>query len=178
MIVLALPAFAAAQTGRSSAPALRGGGNNGTSPEVSSLAATQSYDPCHIHKGCDSTPGYSQTGSMGPGWYCSDGMYVDGSTKYDQCRIHSNCQSGAKWDGSMWVCSDDNPGVVFDKCYIHQNCQAGAAYSNDGTASLGNGWYCNDGQWVDANTHFDACHIHKECSCGVSFKFHSWVCNC
>jgi len=186
LLVLMVPALAGAQATPSGSPALRGAGSNGSSPvaagsEMRAVAA-QSDDPCFIHEGCDSSPGYSDSGSMGPGWYCSDGMYVDGNTKLDGCHIHSNCQSGAKWDGSRWVCSDDNPGGgIFgqqDSCYIHENCQAGVAYSNDNTASLGNGWYCSDGQYVDANTAFDMCHIHKNCACGASFQFNMWRCDC
>jgi len=187
VLLCALPAMAAAEAGRlGGGRALRGGASgNATSPPVApegvSLASAGD-DPCWIHKGCASTPGYSNVGSMGPGWYCTDGMFVDGSTSFDQCRIHAACHAGAKWDGGKWICSDGNSGSgIFgqnDACYIHQNCQAGVAYSNDNTASMGNGWYCTDGQWVDANTAFDTCQIHKRCGCGASFKFNRWVCNC
>jgi len=160
--------------------------DNGTSPqeapEVASSIAAAGNDPCWIHQACSSTPGYSDTGSMGRGWYCTDGVYVDGSTSYDPCSIHEACHVGVKFEGGVWMCNDGNSGSgIFgqnDNCYIHKNCQAGAGYSNDNTASLGNGWYCADGQYVDASTPFDKCHIHKNCGCGASFKLNAWFCNC
>jgi len=188
LLLFALPALAAAEGGRlGGGRALRGGrSGNGTSaqeaPVLVGSFASAGDDPCWIHKACDSTPGYSDIGSMGRGWYCSDGMPVDAGTQLDECHIHEDCQVGPKWDGGKWICADGNSGSgIFgqnDACFIHQNCQAGAAYSSDGTASMGNGWYCMDGQPVDANTQLDECHIHKSCECGASFKFNSWFCNC
>merc|ERR1712190_592291 len=114
--------------------------------------------------------GYSDTGSMGPGWYCTD-------NKYDACAIHSSCGSGASFEGGRWTCNDDNPGGITDSCYIHKGC-SDAGYSGDNTASLGNGWYCLDGVYVDANTQFDRCLIHKQCSCGVVYRAFAWFCAC
>merc|ERR1711918_284588 len=43
-------------------------------------------------------------------------------------------------------------------CYIHSGCLTGkAGYSTDPNDSMGEGWYCTDGQYVDMNTKFDAC---------------------
>merc|ERR1719324_1244942 len=51
------------------------------------------YDNCYIHRGCVGGASYSfgtdkdgRPDSMGAGWYCNDGQYVDGSTQYDQCQ--------------------------------------------------------------------------------------------
>jgi len=168
----------------SRAPALRGSSISNVSAKRASFAAASADDHCWIHQGCSSTPGYSNTGSMGPGWYCTDGMYVDVNTAYDSCSIHEGCTSGVKYDGGEWICNDGNqPGgggalPFTDGCYIHQGCSAGAGYNGDGTASLGNGWYCMDGQFVDANTKFDACAIHQGCTCGVSYQIAAWVCSC
>merc|ERR1711972_1075905 len=107
---------------------------------VSPSLALPSYDPCFIHEGCHSTPVYSSTGSMGPGWYCSDGVLVGASTKYEKCHIHSDCQDGAKLEGGKWVCGDDNPGGgIFgdlDRCYIHKRCACGVTFKHQI-------WVCN-----------------------------------
>mmetsp|Transcript_74024 Transcript_74024/g.165663 ORF Transcript_74024/g.165663 Transcript_74024/m.165663 type:complete len:215 (-) Transcript_74024:264-908(-) len=90
----------------SPAPALRAS----STPNISATAwartfAAVDYDPCWIHQGCSSTPGYSETGSMGFGWYCSDGVYVDHThTVYDLCRIHTGCNCGVSYVG-IWVCN-------------------------------------------------------------------------
>ncbi|CAE8585268.1 unnamed protein product [Polarella glacialis] len=174
LLALAFPAFAMAQVNGSRTPALRG--SNFTADLELFVA---SNDPCWIHQGCSSA-GYSNEGSMGPGWYCSDGMYVDANTAFDSCAVHRSCR-GVGYEGGKWVCSDGNHGGVIpgitDSCYIHQGCSA-AGYSGDNKASLGNGWYCLDGQYVDANSKFDNCAIHKQCSCGVEYKLVAWVCEC
>ena len=69
--------------------------------EVASSFAAAGNDPCWIHQACSSTPGYSDTGSMGRGWYCTDGVYVDGSTSYDPCSIHEACHVGVKFEGDL-----------------------------------------------------------------------------
>merc|ERR1719454_540533 len=71
------------------------------------------YDSnCYIHSGClTGKAGYSTdpNDSMGEGWYCTDGQYVDMNTKFDACEIHSGCDSGAAyWDSnqSVWKCAE------------------------------------------------------------------------
>jgi len=78
-------------------------------------APTQSFSPLlggRTHAGCATGAGYSSVGSMGPGWYCTDNMYVDSNTRYDACAIHSGCPSGARFEAGRWTCNDDNPGGV------------------------------------------------------------------
>lgn len=189
VVITTAATSAAAQAHNTSTPRLRGGPASALGQEKfvnetqtgvhSALLATSGNDPCFIHAGCGTGAGYSDSGSMGPGWYCTDDKYVDSNTKYDACAIHPGCSSGAKFQAGTWTCSDDNhgPAGIFDSCYIHEGCSA-AGYSGDNTASLGNGWYCLDGKYVDANTHFDHCMIHKQCSCGVVYKGFAWVCAC
>jgi len=100
----------AQQANGSRTPALRG--SNSTIGEqatnatgnLESFAQATWLDPCWIHQGCADTPGYSDTGSMGPGWYCSDGVYVDANTAYDLCAIHSSCSCGVKYVAT-WICN-------------------------------------------------------------------------
>jgi hypothetical protein len=42
-----------------------------------------------------------------------------------------------------------NPAIAGDACYIHSGCTKGVGYSQKG--SLGQGWYCTDGQEVTTN---------------------------
>jgi len=161
-------------------PALRGSRADGLNASAAALDLW-AQDGCFVHQGCDDI-GYSDTGSMGAGWYCTDGVYVDSNTAFDSCSIHPDCHVGAKWDGGKWTCNDANAGGdvfgITDSCYIHTGCDGGAGYSADNTASLGNGWYCLDGQYVDANTQFDKCAIHKQCGCDATWNGLVWVCGC
>jgi len=190
MTVVTFAASAAAQASNATNPSLRGSAvasgeellvnetHMGANSEL--LGVASGSDRCWIHTGCSTGAGYSHTGSMGPGWYCTDDVYCDASTRYDACAIHTNCHSGVKFEAGRWTCSDDNDGGiagVTDGCYIHKGCSH-AGYSSDNTASLGNGWYCLDGVYVDANTQFDRCLIHKRCGCGVVYKGIAWFCAC
>lgn len=187
VIIITIAASAAAQAHNTTSPNLRGGSVAALGDEPAAnethlelLAAAWGRDPCWIHTGCATGVGYSSAGSMGPGWYCTDNMYVDSNTRRDACAIHSSCASGARFEAGRWTCNDDNPGGaagITDSCYIHKGCNA-AGYSGDNTASLGNGWYCLDGVHVDANTQFDRCLIHKQCTCGVVYKGFAWFCAC
>merc|ERR1712216_649325 len=69
-----------------------------------------SVDSCYIHRGCVGGASYSfgtdkdgRPDSMGAGWYCNDGQYVDSSTQYDQCQIHKGCHSGVYYDETSGV---------------------------------------------------------------------------
>merc|ERR1712094_75786 len=165
------------------------------------------YDSCYIHRGCVGGASYSfgidkdgRPDSMGAGWYCNDGQYVDSSTQYDQCQIHKGCHSGVYYDETtqVWRCNDHagrNPWSSYsapgsgsnwssaDSCYIHRGCVGGASYSfgtdKDGRPdSMGAGWYCNDGQYVDGSTQYDQCQIHTNCQ-GVYYDESTqvWRCN-
>merc|ERR1712094_86195 len=90
------------------------------------------WDSCYIHRGCVGGASYSfgtdkdgRPDSMGAGWYCNDGQYVDGSTQYDQCQIHTNCQ-GVYYDEStqVWRCND------------HADRNLGSSYSAPGSGSI------------------------------------------
>merc|ERR1719447_8382 len=156
---------------------------------------------------------------MGRGWYCSDGVYVDGNTDYDVCWIHSACHVGVKFvqvtGPGAWVCNDvpggadiaqktasnllasrdggsagaspaavaanesSSHGQSFDPCFIHSDCHSEPGFSE--TGSMGRGWYCSDGVFVDGKTDYDACWIHSACHVGVKFVQAAgqgaWVCN-
>ena len=103
-------------------PALRGSRADGLNTSAAALDLWGAQDSCFVHQGCDDI-GYSDTGSMGAGWYCTDGMYVDSNTAFDSCSIHPDCHDGASWDGGKWTCKDENAGGdvfgITDSCYIH-----------------------------------------------------------
>merc|ERR1712216_550835 len=79
---------------------------------VPSPAAVVAGLGCYIHSGCLTGKARYSTDpndSMGKGWYCTDGQYVDKNTKFDACEIHTGCDSGAAyWDSnqSVWKCSE------------------------------------------------------------------------
>jgi len=87
----------------SRAPALRGG----SVPNISAMVGfpPPATDPCWIHQNCQSPPGYSDAGSMGYGWYCTDGVYVDPFTAYDPCAIHPDCHCGVGFVDGTWLCN-------------------------------------------------------------------------
>jgi len=143
-------------------------------------------DACYIHTGCTTGVGYSDSGSMGKGWYCTDGEKVTTQTKLDACNIMTACSSdthsvkyGPIWGGNehalprvigqAWQC--------FDNAFIHQGCSKGAVYAKDGT-TMGSAWYCNDGQKVDKSTQIDASFISPGCKEGVTFdsSIKAWRC--
>merc|ERR1712203_419437 len=70
-------------------------------------AAACKTDSCYIHQGCSlpAQAGWSDTGSMGPGYYCSDGVYVDKSSEFDSCCAYPNCSVPLTFDGGRWVCN-------------------------------------------------------------------------
>ena len=143
-------------------------------------------DPCFIHSGCKKGVGYSQKGSMGPGWYCTDGQEVNKQSNFDDCNIASGCSSdtrcvkyGPVWKGQphsfprvtgkSWQC--------YDNAFIHQGCTKGAVYVKNGT--MGSAWYCNDGKKVEESTQIDEAFITPGCSEGAIFdsNINAWRCN-
>ena len=143
-------------------------------------------DACYIHSGCTKGVGYSQKGSLGQGWYCTDGQEVNKQSNFDNCNINTGCSSdthsvkyGPVWGGNehafprvtgqSWQC--------FDNAFIHKGCAKGAVYAKDGT--MGSAWYCNDGQKVDDSTQYDSSFISPGCKEGVKYdtSINAWRCN-
>ncbi|WP_137024864.1 hypothetical protein [Synechococcus sp. UW179A] len=142
--------------------------------------ADDKYDPCWIHTDCEKPVGYSNdpNSSMGIGWYCTDGKLVTSSTELDSCEILKGCtaESGrspqyvpkmSEGGQAAWRCADN--------AFIHTNCSA-AGWSKDG-GTMGIGWYCDDGKYVDKNTEFDKAYIHPGCPAVEYNKtFQAWIC--
>ena len=153
--------------------------------EIKQLASSGGADACFIHSGCKKGAGFSQKGSMGEGWYCTDGQLVGPQTQYDQCNIVSGCTSDkhSVQYGPVWKSEERSfPRVVgqswqcFDNAFIHQGCEKGAVYMKNGT--MGTAWYCNDGKKVDSSTPIDTAFIQPGCQEGVVFdeKISAWRC--
>ena len=149
-------------------------------------------DACYIHKGCTGGAGYcdwdccNNNGGCwggGPAWFCNDGGAIDASTVFDRCEIHRNCKY-AQFNEVLrtWVCGHEGDGGG-KGCYIHVGCNGGAGYCdsqccNDNGCSMGEGWYCNDGQSVDDSTQYDRCLISPNCEAAkYNDLISAWVCD-
>ena len=153
--------------------------------ELNQLPPSGGTDACFIHSGCKKGVGFSQMGTMGEGWYCTDGQLVSPQTQYDQCNIIPGCTSDihSVQYGPVWKLGEhSSPRVVgqswqcFDNAFIHQGCEKGVVYMKNGT--MGTAWYCNDGKKVDSSTPIDTAFIQPGCQKGVEFdgKISAWRC--
>jgi len=100
----ALTAVAANPDTTDASPATADDGDD-QEPYGSDAAA---YDPCYIHSGCDAGCEWTEDGSAGQGWYCSDGVECSfDQGNCDNCQITPGCDAGPVWDdgSNMWVCS-------------------------------------------------------------------------
>jgi len=163
------------------------------------------HDACYIHAGCNGGAedllwtGYKRPAAAycdwdccnnnggcwggGPAWFCNDGGAIDASTVFDRCEIHRNCKY-AQFNEVLrtWVCGHEGDGGG-KGCYIHVGCNGGAGYCdsqccNDNGCSMGEGWYCNDGQSVDDSTQYDRCLISPNCEAAkYNDLIRAWVCD-
>merc|ERR1711990_289372 len=85
------------------------------------------------------------------------GVEADSEWRQDCEDCDASCGGSFHWSSDAG-CQCDSivqpPQTGYDSnCYIHSGCLTGkAGYSTDPNDSMGEGWYCTDGQYVDMNT--------------------------
>merc|ERR1719164_330679 len=81
------------------------------------LVSAGDFPYCWIHTGCQSPAevGWSNQGSMGPGYYCTDGVFVDQHTSFDSCYAQPYCPSPLTFSEGAWKCMEGSSSKVHDR---------------------------------------------------------------
>ena len=153
-----------------------GGGPAWFCNDGGAIDASTVFDRCEIHRNCK----YAQFNEVLRTWVC--GHEGDGGLGITAA-VTDAATDAATTVATIPATAATGAIQSVGECYIHSGCNNGAGYCdsqccNDNGCSMGEGWYCNDGENVDDSTQFDRCLISANCGAAkYNDLIRAWVCD-